>query len=127
MQPLISVSADKYRYVFANILVLFSSEKNLMDSVRDMFSDCFQSGSPLQEPTEELVIWAHFETCPSPSSGNHKTSFFLLLSTNRGFYIWAIAVGFVNYSFMHPLSSTLERPLSYLQELVFTHLGRSFL
>nr|VZI25418.1 unnamed protein product [Spirometra erinaceieuropaei] len=82
MQPLYSVSPDKY------------SEKNLMDSVRDIFSDCFPAAvaGTAGEAAEELVTWAKFETLPPTPKSVYSETLVLLLGTNRGISIW---------SFMH--------------------------
>lgn len=68
-----------------------------MESVRDIFSDVFPAGSVPHEPSEELVIWAKFESQANNSPSSQTISFVLLLSTNRGFYIWAISVGYFTF------------------------------
>ncbi|KAM7539910.1 hypothetical protein Aperf_G00000021158 [Anoplocephala perfoliata] len=76
MQPAYSISVEKY------------SEKNLMESFRDILTDCLPTTSPIPDSSQELVIWAKFENFSSLS--NDKISFLLMISTNRGFYVWAI-------------------------------------
>ncbi|KAL5964349.1 hypothetical protein TSMEX_007917, partial [Taenia solium] len=78
MQPLFTVPVEKY------------SEKNLMESVRDILTDCLSTTSPVSDPSQELVVWANFENFPSSFLGNEKISFLLLISTTHGFYIWSI-------------------------------------
>ncbi|EUB57616.1 Breast carcinoma-amplified sequence protein [Echinococcus granulosus] len=65
-------------------------EKNLMESVRDILTDCLPTTSPMPDPSQELVVWANFENFSSSFLGSEKISFLLLISTNHGFYIWAI-------------------------------------
>ncbi|VDN13486.1 unnamed protein product [Dibothriocephalus latus] len=81
MQPLYSVSPDKY------------SEKNLINSVRDIFSDCFPTTVPgaAGEAAEELVTWAKFETLRLTPKSVHNETLVLLLGTNRGMSIWSFA------------------------------------
>ncbi len=62
-----------------------------MDSVRDMFSDCFPAGNPLTDATEEFVIWARYES-PQITTLDSSGPLILLMGTNKGFYIWSIAV-----------------------------------
>ncbi|VDN99728.1 unnamed protein product [Rodentolepis nana] len=76
MQQTYSVSVEKY------------SEKNLMESFRDILTDCLPNTSPIPDVSQELVIWAKFEKLSGPAID--KVTFLLAISTNRGFYIWAI-------------------------------------
>ncbi|KAL5112123.1 hypothetical protein TcWFU_005334 [Taenia crassiceps] len=78
MQHLFTVPVEKY------------SEKNLMESVRDILTDCLSATSPMSDPSQEFVVWANFESFPSSLLGNERISFLLLISTNHGFYIWSI-------------------------------------
>lgn len=61
-----------------------------MESVRDILTDCLPTTSPMPDPSQELVVWANFENFSSSFLGSEKISFLLLISTNHGFYIWAI-------------------------------------
>ncbi|VDM35133.1 unnamed protein product, partial [Hydatigera taeniaeformis] len=78
MQPFFTVPVEKY------------SEKNLMESVRDILTDCLPATSLASDPSQELVVWASFENFTHSAIGNEKISFLILISTNHGFYIWAI-------------------------------------
>ncbi|VUZ48638.1 unnamed protein product, partial [Hymenolepis diminuta] len=59
-----------------------------MVSFRDILTDCLPTTSPIPDLSHELVIWAKFENFSCPTI--EKVTFLLMISTNRGFYIWTV-------------------------------------
>ncbi|VDL92182.1 unnamed protein product [Schistocephalus solidus] len=85
-----------------------------MDSVRDIFSDCFPGAvaGAAGDAAEELVTWAKFETLSPTPKSVHNETLVLLLGTNRGISIWSFAPVYHHMSRCGDASDDSSRPVA---------------